>query len=115
MITEVVPSPTSSSYALESSIMLFAVGWLASISLKIALPSFVITIPPIGSINIFSIDLGPKVEVTMSATAFAASIFAIYAFLPDSLFVFVFKTKTGAPYYIFIFYFLNIFKISNRS
>ena len=31
---------------------------------------------------------------------------AIYAFLPDSLLVFVFKTITGALYYIFSLYFL---------
>lgn len=76
MITEVVPSPTSSSYALANSIILLAAGWLQSISLRIALPSFVITIPPIGSISILSIDLGPRVEVTISATDLAASIFA---------------------------------------
>ena len=76
-ITEVVPSPTSSSYILANSIKDLAAGCLQSISLKIACPSFVITIPPIGSINIFIIDLGPKVVVIISAMAFAANIFAI--------------------------------------
>jgi len=33
-------------------------------------PSFVITIPPMGSSNIFNIACGPKVEVTISATAY---------------------------------------------
>lgn len=41
MMTLVVPSPTSSSWVLESSIMLFAAGWATSISRRIALPSFV--------------------------------------------------------------------------
>jgi len=31
IITEVVPSPTSSSYALDNSIIDFAAGWLTSI------------------------------------------------------------------------------------
>jgi len=70
IITDVVPSPTSSSYVLEISIMFLAAGWLTSISLRIAFQSLVITIPPIGSINIFNIDLGPSVVVTILATAF---------------------------------------------
>jgi len=69
MITDVVPSPTSSSCTLASSITLFAAGCWTSIYLKIAFPSFVITIPPIGSSNIFNMDCGPRVEVTISATA----------------------------------------------
>ena len=46
MMTEVVPSPTSSSCALESSIILLAAGWDTSTSRRIQLPSFVITMPP---------------------------------------------------------------------
>ena len=46
MITVVVPSPTSSSWARESSNMLLAAGWLTSISRKIAFPSFVKTMDP---------------------------------------------------------------------
>lgn len=43
MITEVVPSPTSSSWALDSSIMLLAAGCLTSISRRMACPSLVMT------------------------------------------------------------------------
>jgi hypothetical protein len=70
MITDVVPSPTSSSYVLDISIIFLAAGWLTSISLRIALPSLVITMPPMGSISIFNMDLGPRVVVTILATAF---------------------------------------------
>lgn len=94
IITDVVPSPTSSSYALANSIIDFAAGWATSTSLNIALPSFVITIPPIGSINIFNIERGPNVVVTTSAIAFAAFIFANYALRPLSLYADVFTTTT---------------------
>ena len=43
MMTLVVPSPTSSSWALDSSIMLLAAGCLTSISRRIACPSLVMT------------------------------------------------------------------------
>jgi hypothetical protein len=46
MITDVVPSPTSSSCALDSSIILLAAGWDTSTSRRMQLPSFVITMPP---------------------------------------------------------------------
>mmetsp|Transcript_10961 Transcript_10961/g.31060 ORF Transcript_10961/g.31060 Transcript_10961/m.31060 type:complete len:261 (+) Transcript_10961:1107-1889(+) len=84
IITLVVPSPTSSSWLLASSIIDFAAGWVTSISRKIALPSFVITMPPEASRIIFSIDRGPSVVRTTSATAFAAEMFCICAFLPVS-------------------------------
>ena len=45
-------------------------------SLRMAFPSFVRTIPPIGSRSIFSIDLGPRVVRTMSETALAALMLA---------------------------------------
>ena len=45
-------------------------------SLRMAFPSFVRTIPPIGSSSIFSIDLGPRVVRTMSETALAALMLA---------------------------------------
>lgn len=48
----VVPSPVSSSCARLISIMLLAGGCLTVISRRSQLPSFVITIPPIGSINL---------------------------------------------------------------
>jgi hypothetical protein len=38
-------------------------------SLRIAFPSLVRTIPPIGSNNILSIDFGPRVVLTISETA----------------------------------------------
>jgi hypothetical protein len=85
IITDVVPSPTSSSYALLTSNILFAAGWVTSISLKIACPSLERTIPPIGSSNIFNIDLGPRVVKTTSAIALVAIILANYVFLPVSL------------------------------
>lgn len=72
IITEVVPSPTSSSCALDNSIIDLAAGCYTSISLKMAFPSLVITIPPMGSSNIFSMERGPKVVITISETALAA-------------------------------------------
>jgi hypothetical protein len=67
-MTVVVPSPTSSSCVRLSSIMLFAAGWETSISRRIAWPSFVSTIPPIGSRSIFNIALGPRHDRIISAT-----------------------------------------------
>jgi hypothetical protein len=67
-----------------------------------AFPSLVITIPPMGSKSILSIDLGPRVVLTISATALPALILEIYAFLPYSLLVLLFKTTIGLlpPFYI---------------
>jgi hypothetical protein len=48
--------------------MLFAAGCDTSISLRIAWPSFVRTMPPIGSSSIFSIALGPRHDRIISAT-----------------------------------------------
>lgn len=73
MMTDVVPSPTSSSCARLSSIMLFAAGCDTSTSRKIALPSFVMTMPPMGSRSILSIERGPSVVRTMSDTACSRS------------------------------------------
>jgi hypothetical protein len=84
MMTEVVPSPTSSSWARESSIMLFAAGWLTSTSRRIELPSLVMTMPPIGSRIILSIDRGPSVVRIMSLTAFPAAMLLSCAFRPVS-------------------------------
>mmetsp|Transcript_5841 Transcript_5841/g.19877 ORF Transcript_5841/g.19877 Transcript_5841/m.19877 type:complete len:502 (-) Transcript_5841:120-1625(-) len=72
MMTDVVPSPTSSSCVRESSIIDLAHGCDTSISRKMALPSFVSTMPPDASKSIFSIERGPRVVRIMSATAFAA-------------------------------------------
>lgn len=67
-MTVVVPSPTSSSCVRLSSIMLLAAGWETSISRRMAWPSLVRTIPPMGSSSIFSMALGPRQERMMSAT-----------------------------------------------
>lgn len=48
--------------------MLFAAGCDTSISRKMACPSFVKTIPPIGSKSIFNMALGPRQDRIMSAT-----------------------------------------------
>jgi hypothetical protein len=69
IITLVVPSPTSSSWLRASSNMDLAAGWATSISLRIAFPSLVITMPPMGSSSILSIERGPNVVRTMSDTA----------------------------------------------
>mmetsp|Transcript_7409 Transcript_7409/g.12507 ORF Transcript_7409/g.12507 Transcript_7409/m.12507 type:complete len:261 (+) Transcript_7409:1027-1809(+) len=71
-MTDVVPSPTSSSCARESSIMDLAAGWATSTSRRIELPSFVITMPPMGSRSILSIERGPSVVRMISATALPA-------------------------------------------
>lgn len=68
MITVVVPSPTSSSCVRLSSIMLFAAGCDTSISRRMAWPSLVSTMPPMGSNSIFSMALGPRQDRMMSAT-----------------------------------------------
>mmetsp|Transcript_16990 Transcript_16990/g.50710 ORF Transcript_16990/g.50710 Transcript_16990/m.50710 type:complete len:215 (-) Transcript_16990:136-780(-) len=95
MMTEVVPSPTSSSWVLLSSMMLFAAGCDTSISLKMALPSFVMTMPPLASRSIFSMDLGPSVVLMMSETAFPAAMLLDWAFLPTSRLVLM--VSTGMP------------------
>lgn len=41
--------------------------WITS--LRMAFPSLVSTMPPIGSRSILSMDLGPRVVLTMSETA----------------------------------------------
>merc|ERR1719186_457695 len=75
-MTLVVPSPTSSSCVLAISIMVLAAGCCTVISRRIALPSFVMTIPPMGSINIFNMARGPKHVLTTSPTVFPALIFS---------------------------------------
>lgn len=68
MMTVVVPSPTSSSWVRLSSIMLLAAGCDTSISRRMAWPSLVSTMPPMGSSSIFSMALGPRHDRIMSAT-----------------------------------------------
>mmetsp|Transcript_9912 Transcript_9912/g.42152 ORF Transcript_9912/g.42152 Transcript_9912/m.42152 type:complete len:246 (+) Transcript_9912:1147-1884(+) len=95
MITEVVPSPTSSSCVRDSSIIDFAAGCVTSISRRIALPSFVNTMPPEASRIIFSIERGPRVVRMMSETAFAAAMLLSCAVRPVSRLVLVFMTMMG--------------------
>lgn len=70
IMTLVVPSPTSSSWVRLSSIMLFAAGWVTSISRKMAFPSLVNTMPPMGSKSIFNIARGPRHVRMMSDTVY---------------------------------------------
>lgn len=65
--------------------MLFAAGCATSISRRMAWPSFVRTIPPIGSSSIFSMALGPRHERIISATVLAAAILESWALRPDNL------------------------------
>mmetsp|Transcript_10433 Transcript_10433/g.25614 ORF Transcript_10433/g.25614 Transcript_10433/m.25614 type:complete len:332 (-) Transcript_10433:11-1006(-) len=95
MMTEVVPSPTSSSCVRLSSIMDLAAGWVTSISRRIALPSLVSTIPPDASRIIFSMERGPSVVRMMSDTALAAAMLFNCAVRPVSRLVLVFITMMG--------------------
>jgi len=70
MITVVVPSPTSSSWVRLNSIMLFAAGCDTSISRRMAWPSLVSTMPPMGSSSILSMALGPRHDLMISATLY---------------------------------------------
>ncbi|KOO27437.1 t-complex protein 1 subunit alpha [Chrysochromulina tobinii] len=83
-MTDVVPSPTSSSCARESSIMDLAAGCDTSTSRRIEFPSLVITMPPIGSRIILSIERGPSVERMMSETALPAAMLESCALRPVS-------------------------------
>lgn len=65
-----------------SSIMLLAAGWATSISLRIAWPSLVRTMPPMGSSSILSMALGPRHERMISATVFAAAMLESWALRP---------------------------------
>ena len=87
-MTVVVPSPTSSSCVRLSSIMLLAAGCATSISRSIACPSFVRTIPPMGSSSILSIAFGPRHDLMISATLWRVSLH--YAGLDTRLWAYVF-------------------------
>ncbi|RUP43620.1 hypothetical protein BC936DRAFT_136932, partial [Jimgerdemannia flammicorona] len=67
MMTLVVPSPTSSSCVRLSSIMDLAAGWATSTSRRMALPSLVSRMPPMGSSSILSMERGPRHVRMMSA------------------------------------------------
>ncbi len=66
-----------------------------SISFKIVTPSLVITASPILSTSILSMPLGPSVDLTASAMAFAAAMLFPCAPFPFSLVVPSFNTNIG--------------------
>ncbi len=68
IVTDVVPSPTSSSYDLEASINIQAAGWFTSKRDNIVAPSLDIVWPQFPYI-ILSIPHGPKVVFIISAIA----------------------------------------------
>mmetsp|Transcript_16168 Transcript_16168/g.39095 ORF Transcript_16168/g.39095 Transcript_16168/m.39095 type:complete len:243 (+) Transcript_16168:1121-1849(+) len=73
--TEVVPSPASISWDLDSSTNIFAVGWLTDICFRMVAPSLVMMTPPFPSWIILSMPRGPREVRTAVATAFAATMF----------------------------------------
>mmetsp|Transcript_60707 Transcript_60707/g.167918 ORF Transcript_60707/g.167918 Transcript_60707/m.167918 type:complete len:236 (-) Transcript_60707:13-720(-) len=75
--TDVVPSPASTSWALESSAIIFAVGWLSFICARIVAPSLEMITSPFGSWIILSMPFGPRDVRTVSATALAAKMFVV--------------------------------------
>mmetsp|Transcript_4469 Transcript_4469/g.8700 ORF Transcript_4469/g.8700 Transcript_4469/m.8700 type:complete len:256 (+) Transcript_4469:1046-1813(+) len=113
-ITEVVPSPTSSSWARESSIMDLAQGWLTSTSRRMQLPSLVRTMPPMGSRSILSMERGPRVVRMILETARAAVILFSWAFRPVSRLVLVFNTITCPGFAIFIYLF-DVKRVESRG
>mmetsp|Transcript_23691 Transcript_23691/g.27421 ORF Transcript_23691/g.27421 Transcript_23691/m.27421 type:complete len:203 (-) Transcript_23691:31-639(-) len=70
--TDVVPSPASTSWALDSSTSILAHGCVTCNLLTIVAPSLEITTSPFGSMIILSIPRGPSDVRTQSATALAA-------------------------------------------
>ena len=72
-VTVVVPSPASTSCDFDRSTSILAVGCATSICFRMVAPSLVMTTSPMESTSILSMPLGPKVERTASATAFAAA------------------------------------------
>src|SRR5688572_6151060 len=93
----VVPSPASSSWVFATSTSIFAAGCSMSISFRIVTPSFVMTTSPRLSTSILSMPLGPRVDRTASATAFAAAMLLNCAPLPRSRRVPSLRTKICVP------------------
>ena len=91
----VVPSKQCCSWVLAISIIIFAAGCSMSISFRIVAPSFVITTSPMLSTSILSMPFGPNVDLTASATAFAAAILLLCAVLPLVLVVPSFRINIG--------------------
>ena len=67
--TEVVPSPASTSWALDSWTNILAVGCMTDMLFNIVLPSFVIMVSPLPLRIILSIPRGPNDVLMASATA----------------------------------------------
>ncbi len=98
MITAVVvPSPTSSSWVLAISTIIFAAGCSMSISFRIVTPSLVMVTSPILSMSILSMPFGPRVDLTAAATAFAAAILLFWASSPRFLVVPSLRIIMGCP------------------
>ncbi len=68
-----------------------------SISFRIVTPSLVMTTSPRLSTSILSMPRGPRVDLTASATAFAAAMLLNCAPLPLSLLVPSLSTRMGVP------------------
>lgn len=81
IVTDVVPSPTSSSYDFEISTKILAAGCPMSKRFKIVAPSLDIVWPLYVS-NILSIPQGPSVVLITSETAWQALMFEIIWFVP---------------------------------
>lgn len=67
--TEVVPSPASTSWAVERLTNIFAVGCMTDMLFNMVLPSFVIIVSPLPLWIILSMPLGPREVRMASATA----------------------------------------------
>mmetsp|Transcript_82216 Transcript_82216/g.233071 ORF Transcript_82216/g.233071 Transcript_82216/m.233071 type:complete len:281 (-) Transcript_82216:7-849(-) len=85
---DVVPSPASTSWALESSTIILAVGWVSFRCCRIVAPSLEIRTSPFGSWIILSIPFGPREVLTVSATALAARMFVDRTSAPFSSLIF---------------------------
>mmetsp|Transcript_48357 Transcript_48357/g.97296 ORF Transcript_48357/g.97296 Transcript_48357/m.97296 type:complete len:231 (+) Transcript_48357:1104-1796(+) len=85
--TEVVPSPTSSSWMREISTRTLAAALSTWMERRIVAPSLVMVISPEAEVTeerILSMPLGPKVDFTKSATAMAPTKLDMRAFSPLS-------------------------------
>ena len=83
--TDVVPSPTSSSYNYDNFTIILADGCSTSIYLNIVAPSLVIVTSPISSTNILSNPYGPKDVFTIDANDYTAVILAYLTSFPYAL------------------------------
>ncbi len=93
----VVPSPTSLSWVLATSIIILAAGCCTSISSSTVAPSLVMVMSPRLSMSILSMPLGPRVVFRTSAMICAASMLLLRASRPLVLSVSSFRITTGCP------------------